>query len=108
MTWVANAYDTMRSQFGSLSVRHNGKAYTCPAAATTATVDPQGFALFESARGSVRLKVSELKRPYPVNGDDIQVKSTLDTNYETFTCIDVSPQNNGETLRINYGLKYGG
>lgn len=108
MTWVSNAYDTTRTQFGALSVRHNGKAYTCPAAATTASIDAQGFVLFEGARGSIRLKVSELKKPYPENGDDLDIKSVLGSNYEEFTCIDVSPQNNGETLRINYGLKYGG
>tara|TARA_R110002126_G_scaffold92879_3_gene220243 strand:- start:1869 stop:2195 length:327 start_codon:yes stop_codon:yes gene_type:complete len=107
MTWIANAYDTTRSKFGSLNVRHKGKSYTCPASSTTATLDPQGYALFESAKGAIRLKVSELKKPYPVNGDDIDVQNVTDTNYETYTCVDVSAQNNGETLRINYGLKYG-
>ena len=108
MTWVSNAYDTMRTQFGSLKVRHNGKSYTCPATKTTASVDAQGFVLFEGAHGSIRLKVSELKKPYPVNGDQIDIKDTLGSSYEQFTCIDVSPQNNGETLHVNYGLKYGG
>lgn len=107
MTWAEDVFDQARTAFGSYSVRHSGRSYTCPASSTEATYDGNGFVMFEGATGAIRLKVSELQKPYPKTGDDIEIKDVLNGDWETFTALDVSPQNNGATLRINYGKNHG-
>jgi hypothetical protein len=107
MTWAEDVIDQARTAFGSGYARHNGREYTFPASSSEVTYDGAGFVMFEGAMGAIRLKVSELQKPYPKPGDDIEVKDVLSGDWETFSALDVTPQNNGATLRINYGKNHG-
>lgn len=106
MTWVSTTYDTARTVFGRRYVRHNGHEYSVPAASSTDTLDGGGMVTVSGAVGAIRLKTSELLKPYPDTGDTITIKDVMSGKWDAFTCLDVSPQHNGETLVINYGESY--
>lgn len=98
----------MRAKMGSRLLRHGGHEYSFPATSTLGSYDGAALVMIEGELGYLRLNVSEVKKPYPEMGDEIQIKDELTGKWELFTCLDVSPQHAGATIKISYGVKHGG
>jgi len=108
MTWIDNAYNTLRTAFGTRQVRHSGHLYTCPPQPAESEYVGAGYGLLDGAAGVLRLLVSELKKPYPEVKDDLSIKDPVSGEWEDFTVLSVAPHQNGATLRIEYAEQYAG
>ena len=104
---TAAVHSRMSSKFGSINVRHHGDEYTCPSQSLQSIYQGDGIALVQGTTGAARILVADMIQPYPALGDDIEVQDQISSAWDDFTVLDVSPQNAGITMLVQYGAKYG-
>ena len=66
-----------------------------------------GMVIVTGARSVARLVTADIKQPFPIIRDAIEIKHTLSGVWEPFVILGLQAQNNGQTLLIQYGEKYG-
>jgi len=115
MTEIITAiYNRSKELFGTLDIKIGVTAYEVPNQPITSVYNAGAVMLVESATGIIKLLTSEIvTAAYPGVKDELQIKVNETTSagsvdeWQDFTILAVTPQNNGATLLIQYGAKYG-
>tara|TARA_Y100000310_G_scaffold329355_1_gene399028 strand:- start:788 stop:1126 length:339 start_codon:yes stop_codon:yes gene_type:complete len=89
------------------TVRIEGQEYQGTRVALELTDEAEASAAFEEAESGVRLDISELKKPYPKTGDQIQVKEPDSDDWKDRRVVATRFDHAGGTVLAGYGERYG-
>ena len=90
----------------NVSVRHNGHTYTGVRSSVEYSDQPGGMGSLQGADGAIRLDVSELRKPYPEAGDEIDVKEPDGDDWKERRVVMPRYDQTGATVRLDYGERF--